>query len=89
MEGNIAFNEAIGLLSYYFYVEGEPSIRLKDFKEIVNQGTGADHFFSNLIEKGDIRIKMADYLDGMSFGDVVSERDSIKDDLIDSLEDRE
>lgn len=89
MEGNVAFNEAIGLLAYYFYVEGEPSIRLKDFKELMYQGAGADRFFRSLIEKENIRIQMADYLDGMSFGDIVSERDDIEDDLMDLLEDRE
>lgn len=89
LKGNLAFNEAIGLLAYYFYAEDEPSIRLNDFKELMYQGAGADLFFRSLIEKEDIRIKMADYLDGMSFGDIVSERDDIEDDLMDLLEDRE
>lgn len=89
VEGNVAFNESIGLIAYYYYAKGDSSIKLSDFKGLMYQGSGANRFFRTLIENEDIRIKMAEYLDGMSFGDIVSKRDDIEEDLIDLLEDRE
>lgn len=87
--GQEMFHESIGLLSYYYYAEENPSIKSKDLNELMQRNTGASAFFSSLLENDAIRLKMADHLDGMTFGDVVSERDDIKEDLVDLLEDRD
>lgn len=88
IEGYADFNTAVGLLAYYFYVESNPSIKLKDYNELMYKGRGADKFFKTLMQKEEILTKVADYLDGLSFGDIVSERDDIEDDLMDLLDDR-
>ena len=86
--GEVDFHEAIGMLSYYYYAESNPSVTLKDFNDLMYKGRGADKFFAALMDDDAIREKLADHLDGMSFGDIVSDRDDIEEDLVDLLEDR-
>ena len=87
-EGSIAFHETVSLYAYLSYIESEPSIKLQDFNELISQGRGASKFFETLFSDIAIRTKLGEHLDGMSFGDILSERDYIEEEIIELLEDR-
>lgn len=88
-EGYILFNEAIGLLAFYFYAEENKNVKLNDYRKMFEQGKISSNFFNQMLENPVLAEKIRNYTDGMSFGDVVSDLDDIRDDIVDLLEDRE
>jgi|GEM_PF-2145355 len=87
-EGNVDFHETMGLYAYLAYAESDLSIRQKDFNNLMLQGQGATKFFESIFDDTTIRTRLGKHLDGMSFGDIVSDRHDVEEEIIDLLEER-
>lgn len=83
------FYDTIGYLAYYYYAERNPSINLDDYRSLFKSGIGSSELVKALIEDETYQTKMAEYLDGMSFGDIVEEKESIRDDILELLKSRQ
>lgn len=88
VKGHVEFNEALGLLSYYYYAKENENINIQNYQTMFEQGRIDSGFFKQMLENPKLSEQIRDYTDGMTFGDLVSDRDDIEDDLIDLLEDR-
>lgn len=87
-DGRVYFIESIGLLSFYYYAQENPSINKSDFNALINNGKISNDFYSSIVEKGKVREKLAEHLDGMTMGDVIAEREDAIDDIKDLLAER-
>ncbi len=88
MEGQILFNEALGLLGYYYYAQANESVNMENYKSISETGKIDKAYFKQIFENPSLSEKIQDYTDGMTFGDLISDRDDIEEDLMDLLEER-
>lgn len=82
------YNESLWILAYYHYADSNSAITMNDYESLIGGGDNARDFLSSLIDNGQIRKKLAEDLDGMTFGDIVDSKDDFEDDLIDLIEDR-
>lgn len=87
-EGRVYFVESVGLLAFYYYAQENPSVTIKDFNEMSNNGKVSDSFYKAIVEKGNVRIKLAKHIDGMTMGDVIDERDDTIEEIHELLEER-
>lgn len=87
-EGQIYFSESIGLLSFYYYAQENPSVDIDDFNELTDNGKISKEFLSSIVDEGSIRAKVAEHIDEMTMGDVIAEREDAIEDIKDLLSKR-
>lgn len=87
-EGHQLFNEALGYLAFYMHAQQNDAVTMENFDSLIAQGKLSANLFKEMLEKDKIANDIRDYTDGMTFGDLASDRDDIREDLIDLLKDR-
>lgn len=86
--GYYLYNESLWILAYYHYADSNPAITMNDYESLNVGSSNARDFLASLVNNGQIRKKLAEDLDGMTFGDIIDNRDDFEDELIDLIEDR-
>ncbi|MBB1489005.1 hypothetical protein [Oceanospirillum sediminis] len=85
IKGHRLFSEALGLASYYIYIQQQTDAELKALSDFSHLDLGSNTLFRKLFKQPDIRMQVAKQFDGMTFGDIVAQRDSIKESVQQAL----